>query len=95
MGEVQGGDRRLTDIGVDVSRQAAEPDLDGVQALRDRREIAPLNHLLDEAQLLRGDGGVLVPHRDRGGDIGVADLVGPKFLQGQVRVGGLIGRVAG
>jgi hypothetical protein len=25
----------------------------------------------------------------------VADLVGPKFLQGQVRVGGLIGRVAG
>ena len=47
-------DRRLPDIGVDMSGQAAEPGVDRVDRLRHRGEVAALDDLLDQSQLLVG-----------------------------------------
>ena len=47
--EIERRDRRLADVGVDVTGQAPEPGLGRVDALRDASEIASLNHLLNEA----------------------------------------------
>ena len=55
VGEVERGDRRLADIGVDVARQAAEPGLHRVDRLGDAGEVAALDDLLDQPQLLVGD----------------------------------------
>ena len=57
VGEVEGGDRRLPDIGVDVARQAAEPGFDRVHRLDHAGEVAALDDLLDQAQLFVGDRG--------------------------------------
>ena len=94
VGEVQGRDRRLPDIGVDVTGQAAEPGIRCVDGLGHRGEVAALDHLLDESQLLVGEAWILVPDGDGGGDIGLADQVGAEFLQGQIGIGGLVGGVA-
>ena len=68
MGEIERGDRRLPDIGVDVAWQRAEPGIDGVDGLGHRREVATLDDFLDQPQLLlRGLGTTtLVADRLRG-----------------------------
>ena len=90
VGEVEGRDRRLAHIGVDVTRQAAEPSLDRVDAFGDAGEIAALNDLLDEAKLLVGDAGILVPDRDGGGHVGFADQVGAELLERRVGIHRLV-----
>ena len=57
VGEVQGRDRRLADIGVDMAGQRSEPGLDRVDAFAHAGEVAALNGLLDQAQALVGDAG--------------------------------------
>ena len=57
VGEVERRDRRLSDIGVEVPGQAAEPGLDGVHPLADDGEVAGLDDLLDQAELLGCDAG--------------------------------------
>ena len=90
MGEIERGNRRLPDIGVDMARQAAEPGVHGVDGLGHRREVAALDHLLDEAELLVGGARIGVPHRHRRGDIGDAGIVGAEFLKREIGVGRLV-----
>ena len=71
MCEVQRRNRRLADIGVDMSGQAAEPGFDGVHCLAHTGEIPPLDHLLDLPQPLIGDARVIIPDGDSGGDEGL------------------------
>ena len=54
VGEIQSADGRLPDIRVGVSGQAAEPCVNRVDALGHGGEVAALNDLLDQAQLLVG-----------------------------------------
>jgi hypothetical protein len=51
MGEVQGRERRLADIGVEMAGQRTEPGFDSVQGLRHAGEVAALDDLLDGFQL--------------------------------------------
>ena len=53
--EVEGRDRRLADIGIDMAGQAAEPGFERVDGLAHAGEVATLDGLLDEAQPLVGD----------------------------------------
>ena len=90
VGEIERRDRRLADIGVGLAGQGAEPGLDRVDGLDDAGEVAALDDLLDEPQLLVGDARIVVPDRDRRGDIGLADRVGAEFLQGRVGIERLV-----
>ena len=92
--EIEGRDRRLADIGVDMARQAAEPGFDRVDRLAHAGEVAALDGLLDEPQPLVGGPRILVPDGDGGGDIGFADEVGAELLQRRVGVERLVGGVA-
>ena len=94
MGEIEGRDRRLADIGVDMAGQAAEPRLDRVDRLAHAGEVAALHRLLDQAQAIVGEVGVLVPDRHRRGDIGLAHQIRTQLLQRRVGVERLVGGVA-
>jgi hypothetical protein len=94
MGKIEGRDRRLTDIGINVAGQAPEPRLDRVHALRDHCEVAALDHLLNEAQFLRCNIGIGVPHRHCRRNIGLTNMIGTKLLERHVRVGGFVRRIA-
>ena len=93
VGEVQGRDRRLADIGIDVARQAPKPGLDGVHGLGDAGEVAALDHLLDQAQLLVGRAGVLVPDRYGRRYICLANQVGTELLERRVGIHRFVVRV--
>ena len=93
MGDVQGRDRRLADVGIDVAGQRAQPGIDRVDGLHHAGEVASLNDLLDQAQPFIRDARILVPDRDRGGDKGLADQVGAEFLQRGVGVDSLVAGV--
>ena len=93
VGEVQGRDRRLADIGIDVARQAPKPGLDGVHALGDAGEIAALDDFLDEAQLLVSGSRVFVPDCDGGRHIGLADRIGAELLERRVGIHRFVVRV--
>src|SRR3546814_8764792 len=86
MREVQGRDRRLADIGINVPRQAAEPGLDGVDALDHAGEVAALDHLFDEPQALIGDARVIVPDGHGCGDIGRRSEEHTSELQSLMRI---------
>ncbi len=94
MGEIDGRDRGPADIGVGVAGQASQPRLDCVHALGDHGEVAPLDDLFDESQLFRCNGGIAVPHRYGGSDIGHAGIVGAQFLERGVGIGRLVRGVA-
>ena len=82
MRQVEGRDRRLADIGVDMARQAAEPCLDRVDRLAHAGEVAALDGLLDEPKTLLGDvRGSSSPDRDGRGDIGLPTKIGAELLQ--------------
>ena len=93
MGDVQGRDRRLADVGIDVAGQRAQPGIDRVDGLHHAGEVASLNDLLDQAQPFIRDARILVPDRDRGGDEGLSDQVGAEFLQRGVGVDSLVAGV--
>ncbi len=90
MGEIQCADGRLADIGIGMSGQTSEPGIDRIDRLEHDVEIARLDDLLDQPQLLVGPADILVPDRDRGGDIGHAGHIRAEFLQGHVRVSRLV-----
>ena len=94
VGKVEGRDRRLADIGIDMARQRAEPGLEGVHALDDHGEVAPLDDLLDEAELLGCQCRVLVPDRDSGRNEGHALQVGAQLLQRRIGIGSLVRGIA-
>ena len=62
MGEIKGRDRGLTHIGVDMPRQAAKPGFDRVDGFRHAGEVAALDCLLDEPELLVGNTSILIPN---------------------------------
>ena len=92
--EVEGRERRLPDIGVDVAGQAAEPSLHRVNGLGDAGEVAALDDLFCEAEFLVGDVRVLVPDRERRRHIGLASDIGPELLERRVGVERLVVGVA-
>ena len=53
--EIERRDRRLAHIGVDVAGQRSEPGLDRIDAFGHAGEIAALDDLLDQPELLVGD----------------------------------------
>ena len=93
VGEVQGRDRRLAHVGVDMPRQAAEPGFDRVQGLAHAGEVAALDGLLHQSQPFCRDGRILVPDRHRRGDIGLGHGIGAQLLQGQVGIERLVGGI--
>ncbi len=56
-------DERLTDIGVDLPRQRAEPRLDRVDAFADHGEAETVHDPLDRPQLFLDAGGVDIATR--------------------------------
>src|SRR5258708_17796090 len=52
MGEIEGRDRRLTDVCIDMPWQASEPGFDGVDGLAHASEVAALDALLPHSQSL-------------------------------------------
>ena len=93
VGEIEGGNRRLAHIGVSLAGQRSKPRFDRIDAFGDAGEIAALDDFLDQPELLGCHAGVPIPHRHRGGDIDLADIVRPELLQGHVGVGGFVGGV--
>ena len=93
MGDVQGRNRRLADVGIDVAGQRAQPGIDGVDGLHHAGEVASLNDLLDQAQPFVRDARILVPDRDRGGDKCLSDQIGAELLQRGVGVDSLVAGV--
>src|SRR5882757_1092325 len=79
--EIECRDRWLADIAIDMAGQAPEPSLERVDALGNAGEVATLDHLLDEPQLLVCSARILVPYRDGGGDVGLPDQLGAKLLE--------------
>jgi hypothetical protein len=64
-----------------MTGETAEPGFERVDRLAHAGEVAALDRLLDEPQPLAGDPEILVPDRDRGTDIGLADEVGAELLR--------------
>jgi len=93
VGKVERRDRRLADIGIGVSRQAAKPCVNRVDGLGHGGEVTALNDLLDQAQLLLRHARVGIPNGDGGRNIGHACHVRPKLLQRHVGVERLVGGV--
>ena len=94
VGQVEGGDQRLADVGVGVAGDRRQPGLHRVEALGDGDKAAALDHPLDQAQFLIGDPGVAVADRHGGRHIAEGDLVGTQLLQRRIGVAGLVRRVA-
>ena len=93
MGKVKRRDRRLPDIGIGMSGDRAEPGIDGIDRFGHGREIAALNDLFDQPQLLVGDPRIGIPDGNGRRDVGHACHVGPKFLQGHVGIERLVRRI--
>ena len=90
MGEIQRRDRRLADIGVDMSGKRAKPGLDGVDRLDHAGEVAALDDLLGETKLFVGEAWIIVPDGQRRRHIGFADEIGAEILQRRVGVERLV-----
>ena len=93
MGEVQRRDRRLAHIRIEMAGQGAEPGLDRVDALADDREVAALDDLLGDPEVVVRDLWVRVHHRERRGDMGPAGDIRAELLQRLVGIDRLVGRV--
>src|SRR6516164_6379476 len=68
--EVEGRDRRLADIGVDMAGKTPEPSFDRVDRLGHAGEVAALDDLFDQPQLLAGGWSLFVPNRNSRGHVG-------------------------
>src|SRR4051812_46571610 len=93
MGEVQCRDRGLAYVGVGMAWQRPKPRLDRIYRLHHAGEVASLDHLLDQTQLLVRNTRIDVPDSDGGGDVGLPNQVGTEFLQRSVGVDSLVGGV--
>ena len=93
VGQVEGRDRRLADIGIDMARQASEPGFDRVDRLAHAGEVAALDGLLHEPKTILSNDGILVPDGHGRGDVGLGHDVGAQLLQGEVGIVRLVGGV--
>ncbi len=80
MGQVQGRDWRLADVGVGVARQRPQPGVDRIDAFHHAGEVAALQGLLHLPKARIGHRWVGIPDADRRGDIGVAHEVSAQVL---------------
>lgn len=90
MGEVQGRKRRLADVGVSLSRQAAEPGFHCIDCLHHAGEVPPLDRFLDVPQFFVGRAAIPVPDRDRRCDKGLTDLIRAQFLKRAICINRLV-----
>src|SRR5215831_14601068 len=93
MRQIKGRYGRLAHIGVDMPRQAAKPGFDRVDGLRHAGEVAALDRLLDEPELLVRDASILIPNRDCRGDVDLPDDIGTKLLECRIGIERLVARV--
>src|SRR6267154_3589054 len=91
--QIKGRDRRLTDVGVNMPWQAAEPGLDRVHRLGHAGEIPALDDLFDEAELFVGRRGLVIPNCDSCRDKGFPDLVRAQLLERGIGIHRLVMRV--
>ena len=80
----------MSDIGVDMSGQRSKPGFNRIHRFCHAGEVATLYDLLDKAEFLFGDAGVIVPDRDGRGHIGLPDQIGAEFLQCRIGVHRLV-----
>src|SRR3546814_15983724 len=80
VGESEGGDRGLADIGIDMAGEAPEPGLERVDAFDRAGEVAALDDFLDEPELLGRERRIAIPDGDGRGDIGDTRRVGAMSL---------------
>ncbi|OIQ67939.1 hypothetical protein GALL_504780 [mine drainage metagenome] len=73
-----------------MAGQRPQPGLHRIDAFGHAGEVAALDDLFDQPQLLIGDTGVVVPYRYGGGNEGLPDGVGPEFLQRRVGIQRLV-----
>src|SRR6267378_2080582 len=73
-----------------MAGQRPQPGLHCVDALRHTGEVTSLDHLLNQAQLLISNAGVIVPYRHSGGNERLPDRVGSEFLQRRVGIHRLV-----
>src|SRR6267142_840961 len=83
----------LTDVGVDMPWQAAEPSLDRIHRLNRAGEIPALDYLFDEAELFVGRRGLAIPNCDSCRDNGYPDLVRAQLLERGIGIHRLVMRV--
>ena len=83
----------MAHIGVDMTGQTSEPGFHSVDGFADAGEVAALHGLFDQAQAIFRDAGIVVPYRDRRGDIGLADQIGAQLLQRGIGIEGFVRRV--
>lgn len=93
MSQIKRRNRRLADIGVDVSGQAAESGLDRIDGFRHAGEIGALDHLFDQTQLFVGGARIDIPDRNGSSDKGFSDLIRAQFLKGRISIDRLIVRI--
>ena len=85
VGEVEGRDRRLAHVGVDMPRQAAEPGFDRVQGSRMQVKSRPWMVFSTRASRSSAMRRILVPDRHRRGDIGLRHEIRAQLLQRRSR----------
>ncbi len=93
VGEIESGDGRLSDIGINMAGQASEPRLYSVHAFDHACKVPALDDLFGHTQLFRSDRRICVPYRQRCCHIGNAGMVGAQLLQCHVCVDRLVGCV--
>jgi hypothetical protein len=89
MGEVQGRDRGLADIGVEMPGQRAEPGIDALTVSTMQVKSRPCTTFSISRSFSSARGGPR-PRRDRGGDIGRARDIGAELLQRHVGIRALL-----
>src|SRR3546814_17177225 len=77
-----------------MARETPEPGFERVHAFDRAGEVAALDDLLDEPELLGGERRIAIPYGDRRGDISDARLVGAELLERHVGIGRLVRGVA-
>src|SRR3546814_15963995 len=86
VGEIEGGNRRLADIGIDMARETPEPGFERVHAFDRAGEVAALDDILDEPELLGGERRIAIPYGDPRGYISDTPLARPAPLERQVGI---------
>lgn len=93
MGEVQRVNDRLSDIGIGLPRQAAEPGFHGIDALADGRKAPAIDHPLDRADLLVRLMRVLVGYSDGRRDVAEGNEIVAKLGESCVGIERLVAGV--
>src|SRR3546814_5017025 len=75
LGEIECRNGRLPDVGVDMAGKRSEPCLERIHAFDRAGEVAALDDLFDQPELLRRQRRVAVPDRDSRSDISNAGMI--------------------